>query len=108
MMHFMQQLQQLTEDFMNSDPDARDPEVLLLISVLIKHTGDLMADFLPSIMTSLCEPTLQMIRQDTTVHPEFRDGVFRLVMNIIKHCSIGLFRLSSGFDTIVYTILFAM
>jgi len=59
--NFMPSLQTLTEDFMNSDPTARDPEVLLLFSVLIKHTGDMMADFLPTVMVSLCQPTLQMI-----------------------------------------------
>lgn len=52
--HFMQSLQQLTDDYANSDPEARDPEVLLLFSVLIKHTGELMTDFLPCVLTNLC------------------------------------------------------
>jgi hypothetical protein len=43
------------------------------------------------------------------VHPEFRDGVFRLVMNIIKHCSSGLFsQTSETFQYIISTVLFAM
>jgi len=88
---FMQSLRELTEDFMNSDPNARDPEVLLLFSILMKHAGDLMADFLPTIMLALCQSTLGMIQQDTTTYPEFREGYFRLIMNIIKHCSSGLF-----------------
>jgi exportin-1 len=105
----MSQLRDLTEDYTNSSPNARDPEVLLLFSVMLKHAGDLMADFLPTIMQSLCQSTLQMIQQDTTTYPEFRDGFFRLVMNIIKHCANGLFQQSGeSFQTVVYTVIFAM
>jgi exportin-1 len=100
----MPSLQQLTDDFMN-----RDPEVLLLFSVLLKHTGDMMSDFLPTIMVCLCQPTLLMIQQDTTSNPEFREGMFRLAMNMIKHCSSGLFAQSSeSFQLIINTVLFAM
>lgn len=50
-----------------------------------------------------------MIQADTTTFPEFREGFFRLVMNIIKHCAAGLFSQSSeSFQTVVYTVLFAM
>lgn len=87
----MQSLQQLTDDYANSDPSARDPEVLVLFAVMMKHVGDMMADFLPTIMQTLCQSTLLMIQADTTTFPEFREGFFRLVMNIIKHCAAGLF-----------------
>jgi len=47
---FMNALRQLTDDYANSDPNARDPEVLVLFAVMMKHVGELMADFLPNIM----------------------------------------------------------
>lgn len=50
-----------------------------------------------------------MIQADTTAHPEFRDGIFRLAMNIIKHCSSGLFaQQSDSFTLVVDLVLFAM
>lgn len=50
-----------------------------------------------------------MIKADTTSFPEFRDGFFRLIMNIIKHCSNGLFcQNSSHFETLIMTVHFAM
>lgn len=76
---------------------------------MLKHVGDLMADFLPTIMQTLCQSTLGMIQADITTFPEFREGFFRLVMNIIKHCASGLFSQSSeSFQTVVFTVLFAM
>jgi exportin-1 len=88
---FMNALRQLTDDYANSDPNARDPEVLVLFAVMMKHVGELMADFLPNIMQTLCQSTLGMIQYHTTTFPEFREGFFKLVMNIIKHCASGLF-----------------
>lgn len=59
--NFMPSLRALADDFTNSDPAVRDPEVLVLFSVMMKHVGELMVDFLPTIMQSLCQSTLQMI-----------------------------------------------
>ena len=50
-----------------------------------------------------------MIRDDYVSSPEFREGFFLLVENIVKHCTAGLFRLDAArFETIILTILFAM
>lgn len=50
-----------------------------------------------------------MIKDDFISNPEFREGCFRLVENIVKHCTAGLFQLTSDkFHTIIMTILFAM
>lgn len=57
----MPSLKALTDDFQQSDPLARDPEVLLLFSVMMKHVGDMMTDFLPTVFESLCASTLVMI-----------------------------------------------
>lgn len=49
-----------------------------------------------------------MIQNDYQSFPEFREGFFTLVENIVKHCTQGLFQLDSGkFQTIILTILFA-
>ncbi len=49
-----------------------------------------------------------MIKDDYVTHPEFREGLFKLVENIVKHCTGGLFQLQAEkFRTIILTILFA-
>lgn len=49
-----------------------------------------------------------MIRDDFISYPEFREGFFSLVENIVKHCTGGLFSLEEDkFSTIIHTILFA-
>jgi len=50
-----------------------------------------------------------VIRNDYISYPEFREGLFKLVENIVKHCTGGLFSLDpQKFQTIILTILFAM
>jgi hypothetical protein len=52
-----------------------------------------MTSFLKSILSHLCQPTLEMIGQDFTELPEFREGFFLLIENIIGYCTAGLFSL---------------
>jgi hypothetical protein len=44
-------------------------------------------------MVGLCESTLDMIKSDTISYPEFRQYLFKLIQNILKHCTIGFFNL---------------
>ena len=107
--HFLPQLKLLVEDYQQANINARDPEVLLLFSTMMKHNGENLAGLLPEILQTLCSCTLEQVKHDTTQFPEFRDGFFRLVMNIIKHCTNGLFALdSAAFQNIVMTVIFAM
>jgi len=52
-----------------------------------------MTSFLTSILSHLCQPTLEMIGNDFTELPEFREGFFLLIENIIGYCTAGLFSL---------------
>jgi hypothetical protein len=36
-----------------------------------------------------------MIKDDFILFPEFREGCFKLVENIVKHCTAGLFNLAA-------------
>jgi exportin-1 len=50
-----------------------------------------------------------MIKQDLVSYPEFRQGYFLLVQHIIKYCTQAFFNLQHDrFQTLVYTIIFAM
>lgn len=50
-----------------------------------------------------------MIQSDYVMYPEFREGLFKLVENIVKYCTEGLFQMPTDqFETIILTILFAI
>lgn len=52
---------------------------------------------------------MAVIKDDFISFPEFREGYFKLVEKIIKHCTSGFFNLSTDmFNTILLTVLFAM
>lgn len=102
-------LQGLVEDFQSNHPNARDPEVLLLFATLLKRLGEGLSGYLHQIVIQLGESTLNMIKDDFVSYPEFREGCFKLVENVVKHCTAGLFQLSADkFQTVILTILFAL
>ena len=106
---FLPTLKSLIDDYRNSDPQARDPEVLMLFAMMFKKNGEVLAQSLEQIQTQLCEPTLQMIKDDYVNFPEFRESLFTLTEKIVKHCTAGLFGLNMGqLTTFILTILFAM
>ena len=84
---FLPQIKGLVEDYQQSNPDARDPEVLMLFATMSKKLGPVLHDFLNQILYNLCETTLEMIKNDYINYPEFREGFFTLVGNIVKHCT---------------------
>ena len=81
----------------------------MLFATILKKMGEILTPYLEHIIINLCESTLNMIKDDYISFPEFRETCFRLVENIVKHCTAGLFQLNSEkFQTIILTILFAM
>jgi len=81
----------------------------MLFSTLFKRMGDSLQAFLKQVVFSLCESTLEIIKSDTTSHPDFRQAFFKLIQNMIKHCTTGCFQLEAAqFNTLILTILFAM
>jgi exportin-1 len=43
---FLPTLQGLVEDYQQNDPNARDPEVLMLFATMLKKMGDMLSGFL--------------------------------------------------------------
>ena len=54
-------LESLINDYNSSQFEARDPEVLMLFSILIKKIGDYLAPSLLPIVNGLCDSTVLMI-----------------------------------------------
>lgn len=83
----------MVEDYQNCNENARDPQTLMLFAVMLKSEGELLAGYLKQILFGLCQPTLEMIKNDFISFPEFREGFFMLVHNIIKNCTPGMIEL---------------
>lgn len=44
----------MVQDYQQSIPETRDPEVLLLFATILKKQGDYMSQFLENILQGLC------------------------------------------------------
>ena len=59
--NFLPTFQTMVSDYQQSDPNARDPEILMLFAVLMKKEGQYLSGFLNQILFSLCASTLEVI-----------------------------------------------
>ena len=91
--NFLPALQAMVQDYQQSDANARDPETMMLFATIFNQEGEHLAGFLVDILCGLCQPTLEMISSDFISYPEFREPFFKLVHNIILHCTQGMFEL---------------
>mmetsp|Transcript_18849 Transcript_18849/g.32204 ORF Transcript_18849/g.32204 Transcript_18849/m.32204 type:complete len:203 (+) Transcript_18849:747-1355(+) len=106
--NFLPSLQEMVQDYTVSDPNARDPETLMLFATILSKEGDQLSMFLPNIVYGLCEPTLEMIKNDFSQFPEFREPKFKLIQSMIANCTGGLLNLEpKRFETIVMTVIYA-
>lgn len=81
----------------------------MLFAIILKKEGLHLENFLSPILVHLCQPTLQMIMNDLIMFPEFREGFFKLVQNIIKYCTQGLFKLDpESFQLVLQSVVFAI
>lgn len=63
----------------------------MLFATLLKYFGNNLVDFLTQILFNLCQSTLDMIKDDFLNYPDFREGFFKLLFNIVEYCTVGLF-----------------
>jgi hypothetical protein len=63
----------------------------MLYATMLKKMGESLSGYLNQILANLCDTTLAIIKNDYISYPEFREGLFTLVENIVKHCTGGLF-----------------
>jgi len=95
-------------DYKNNIPDARDPEVLSLICVIVDKFKGLMADKIPPILGAVFECTLAMITKNFEDYPVHRLHFFNLIRSINNHCFSAFFMLpSSTFKIIIDSVVWA-
>ncbi|KAI6250221.1 Exportin-1 [Erysiphe necator] len=82
-------------DYNRNVPNARDAEVLKVMSTIITKLSSLMEDQVPTIMENVFECTLEMINKDFSEFPEHRVGFFTLLRAINLHCFPALLKLDN-------------
>ncbi|KAI9811451.1 MAG: Karyopherin transporter [Pycnora praestabilis] len=80
-------------DYNRNVPDARDAEVLNVMTTIITKLHSLMEDKVPTIMENVFECTLEMINKDFSEHPEHRVEFFKLLRAINLYCFPALLKL---------------
>ncbi|KAK7031943.1 importin N-terminal domain-containing protein [Favolaschia claudopus] len=73
-------------DYNRNIPDAREPEVLHLMAVIVSRLGPLLTVQVPATLDAVFEPTLNMINQDFTEYPDHRFGLYKLLRAINQKC----------------------
>ncbi|MCJ1308336.1 Karyopherin transporter [Agyrium rufum] len=80
-------------DYNRNNPDARDAEVLNVMTTIITKLHGLMEDKVPTIMENVFECTLEMINKDFSEYPEHRVEFFKLLKAINAFCFPALLKL---------------
>ncbi|KAI5296221.1 Karyopherin transporter [Ascosphaera atra] len=86
-------LEAVLVDYNSNVPDAREPEVLNVMTTIIHKLHNLMEDKVPIIMESVFGSTLEMISKDFHEYPEHRVGFFKLLQAINLYCFPALLKL---------------
>ncbi|MCJ1422240.1 Karyopherin transporter [Sticta canariensis] len=80
-------------DYNRNVADARDAEVLDVMTTIITKLHSLMEDKVPTIMENVFECTLEMINKDFAEYPEHRVEFFKLLKAINYYCFPALLKL---------------
>lgn len=83
-------------DYLHNVPNARDAEVLRMLSIIISKLGSLVEDQVGVIMENVFVCTLEMINKDFSEFPEHRVEFFALLRAINTHCFPALLKLDTS------------
>jgi len=101
-------LEAVLGDYKANIPDARDPEVLSLIAVIINKLEGIMTKDVPRIFAHVFECTLEMITKNFQDYPEHRLHFFTLIRAINQHCFKAFFAISpTHFKLVIDSIVWA-
>lgn len=81
----------ILDDYQNNHPDARDPEVISLISVVIEVLKASICQEIPRIFTCVIQPTILMIQTNFQEFPDHRVNLFNLIRAINSNCFQSFF-----------------
>jgi len=104
-------LEPVLDDYSRGVPDARDSEVLLLLSEIIAKLGLQMVErgHIQRIFESVFQCTLDMITKNFEDYPDHRLHFFRLLEMINRHAFPALLRLNAAqFKLIMDSVIWAV
>ncbi|CEM16917.1 unnamed protein product [Vitrella brassicaformis CCMP3155] len=102
-------LEPVLADYRANHPQARDPEVLSLLSTLISKLSPSITPQVPRIFEMVFDPTLEMIKSDFQSYPDHRVNFYALLRACNTYCFDALFllpeqRLRLFVDSLVWAI----
>jgi len=95
-------------DYKRCIPDAREAEVLALMTALTNKLKTLIAPHVPSILEAVFECTLSMITANFTTYPDVRLNFFKMIQALNEHCFAALFSIAPSHQKfVVHSIVWA-
>jgi len=95
-------------DYKSNISDARDPEVLSVMAVIINKLKSSMLKEIPRVLDNVFECTLDMITKNFQDYPEHRLYFFTLIRAINQHCFQALFSIPpASFKLIIDSVVWA-
>ena len=88
-------------DYHRGVPGARDPEVLLLFTVVVEKLKGHAIDHVPRILEAVFECTLMMINRNYEDFPEHRSMFYGFLKAVNSHCFPALFRIPAEHQKLV-------
>ena len=96
------------EDYRNGIPEARDPEVLGLMTVIVRKCSDYIVADIPRIFDSVFSVTMAMIAEDFANFPDHRVQFFSFLRAVNQYCFRALLDMSpDNFKLIIDSIVWA-
>ena len=80
-------------DYKTAPTPGRDAKVLTLFATAVSVLKENIVSEIPTIMDSIFEPTLEMITQNMSDHPDHRIGFFKFLREANENCFYGLFQM---------------
>jgi len=81
-------------DYQQSPPNARDAQVLSLMTCVIERLQGVMTSQIQTVFKHLFQPTLEMITKNFTDYPDHRARFFEMIQTINTYCFDAFFQLS--------------
>lgn len=78
-------------DYKDNIREAREPEVLNVVSSIVSRLGQRVSHFVNPILDSIFDCTLEMINKDFSEFPDHRISFFKLLRSISNSCFDGIF-----------------
>lgn len=77
-------------DYKDNIREAREPEVLNVVSSIVSRLGQRVSHFVNPILDSVFDCTLEMINKDFSEFPDHRISFFKLLRSISNSCFDGI------------------